>query len=81
MTEYEHDELPRPEPPPGEPRCRQCGCWEWDACWIEPDWDRPDEDTWEGPCWWAEDDLCSACAMRGGRQLQPPSPFSNAVTQ
>ncbi len=28
--------------------CRECGCWEWDAC--------------ANGCWWVTDDLCSNCA-------------------
>jgi len=32
--------------------CRECGCWQYDAC----------EDEEEGPCDWAEPDLCTACA-------------------
>lgn len=28
--------------------CRECGCWEWDAC--------------ANGCWWVTDDLCSSCA-------------------
>ena len=44
-------EMPRPPVPEGFPSCRECGCWEYDACW--------DEDA--GPCWWVESDLCSHC--------------------
>ena len=33
-----------------EGRCRECGCVEWMAC-----------QTAEGPCYWVEPDLCSAC--------------------
>lgn len=33
------------------PRCRVCGCWEFQAC--------------EGGCYWVEKDLCSACKRRG----------------
>jgi hypothetical protein len=32
-------------------RCRVCGCTQDRACVGE-----------DGPCWWAESDLCSACA-------------------
>lgn len=39
-------------PPEGEPVCRVCGCWEFDACC----------DDERGPCWWVEPDLCSHCA-------------------
>lgn len=35
--------------------CRKCGCTERDACY--------DERTGTG-CWWAEPDLCSACATQ-----------------
>lgn len=28
--------------------CRECGCWEWDAC--------------ANGCWWVTEDLCSNCA-------------------
>lgn len=38
--------------PDGARTCRECGCWQYDACW--------DEDA--GPCWWVEEDLCSHCA-------------------
>lgn len=31
-------------------RCRVCGCMEFSACMTE-----------DGPCYWAEPDLCSAC--------------------
>ena len=31
--------------------CRGCGCWDYDACF----------DTEDGPCWWVDEDLCSAC--------------------
>jgi hypothetical protein len=31
-------------------RCRVCGCTELNACL-----------TADGPCWWVEWDLCSAC--------------------
>lgn len=30
-----------------ERTCRVCGCTEFNAC--------------QPPCWWVEDDLCSAC--------------------
>jgi hypothetical protein len=33
------------------PRCRVCGCTQDRACVSE-----------DGPCWWVEADLCSACA-------------------
>ena len=36
-----------------EPVCRVCGCTENNAC--------------PGGCWWAEDDLCSACAEKQKR--------------
>lgn len=31
-------------------KCRICGCTENNACITD-----------RGPCWWVEDDLCSAC--------------------
>lgn len=34
------------------PTCRECGCWEYAACW----------DDEQGACWWVDDDLCSHCA-------------------
>ena len=37
--------------PPGWPSCRECGCWDWNACWHED----------VGACWWVEPDLCSHC--------------------
>ena len=37
--------------PEGAQTCRECGCWQLDACW--------DDDR--GPCWWVEEDLCSHC--------------------
>ena len=37
--------------PEGAQTCRECGCWQMDACW--------DED--KGPCGWAEEDLCTHC--------------------
>lgn len=40
--------------------CRVCGCTEARACVTE-----------DGPCWWVEGDLCSACAAREGRALGP----------
>lgn len=40
--------------------CRVCGCTEHNACRMEDD----------GPCWWVEDDLCSACAPKG-RLVEP----------
>jgi hypothetical protein len=32
-------------------RCRKCGCTEFNACLVDG-----------VPCWWVEEDLCSACA-------------------
>lgn len=46
--------------PAGFRTCRECGCWEYNACW--------DDDT--GPCWWVEADLCSHCAA-GGAPMEP----------
>ncbi|MDR3510674.1 MAG: hypothetical protein P4L73_03510 [Caulobacteraceae bacterium] len=34
--------------------CRVCGCTWFRACLTE-----------DGPCWWVEDDLCSACDRLG----------------
>ncbi|MYE59300.1 MAG: hypothetical protein F4X35_06960 [Alphaproteobacteria bacterium] len=45
---------PVPPPAPGDPICRECGCWDWNAC----------VDARDGPCWWVEEDLCSVCAGR-----------------
>lgn len=44
--------VPREHVPDGWPRCRVCGCWEYDPC-VGAD---------ELPCHWAEADLCSECA-------------------
>ena len=47
----EHNELPEPVIAiDAAPRCRVCGCMEFSACLTE-----------DGPCYWAEPDLCSAC--------------------
>lgn len=37
-----------------EDKCRVCGCTWNNACMTE-----------QGPCWWVEDDLCSACVNEG----------------
>ena len=37
--------------PPGVPVCRECGCWQEDACWNDD----------IGPCEWIEPDLCGFC--------------------
>lgn len=47
-------QAPVPPPAPGDPICRECGCWDWNAC----------VDARDGPCWWVEEDLCSVCAAR-----------------
>lgn len=47
-------EFPPPPPAPGDPICRGCGCWEWNAC-LHGDGE---------PCDWVEEDLCSVCAAR-----------------
>lgn len=47
-------QLPVPPPASGDPVCRECGCWDWNACVGGLD----------GPCWWVEEDLCSECAAR-----------------
>lgn len=41
-------------PDPREQVCRGCGYSDRNAC----------ADTLDGPNWWIEDDLCSACAAR-----------------
>jgi len=38
--------------------CRECGCTDWTACWIE-------SEDYEGPCWWVEPSLCSGCTAEG----------------
>jgi hypothetical protein len=38
-------------------RCRSCGCTDDDACLP--------------PCWWVEDDLCSACHPGQPTQVHP----------
>lgn len=45
-------DMPLPPAPEGWPTCRECGCWEFSACW----------DDEAGACWWVEPDLCSHCA-------------------
>ncbi len=47
-------DMPPPPPAPGDPICRGCGCWEWNACLHGDD----------EPCDWVEEDLCSVCAVR-----------------
>lgn len=44
-------------------RCRECGCTDERACW-----------TLEGPCYWVEEDLCSACVPRRERDLRHEFP-------
>lgn len=46
--------------PAGFRTCRECGCWEYNACWGDD----------IGPCWWVAADLCSRCAD-GGRPMEP----------
>lgn len=46
--------------PDGARICRDCGCWELNACWNE---DR-------GACWWAEDDICSHCMNAAEREAE-----------
>lgn len=53
----------------GEHRfCRSCGCHDRAACLIteapERAWNKPGE-----PCWWVEEDLCSACSDHGDPRL------------
>ncbi|MCY4471128.1 MAG: hypothetical protein OXC08_20625 [Thiotrichales bacterium] len=52
-----HTEMPREPAPEGVQSCRRCGCWDWGACWHEL----------LGACWWAEEDLCSHCAVSDWR--------------
>lgn len=53
MTDTAADaDMPIPPAPPGWPTCRECGCWEYGACWNDE----------SGACWWVETDLCSHCA-------------------
>ena len=56
----EHGMRPAVPVPAGFRTCRECGCWECNACW--------DDDI--GPCWWVEADLCSHCAA-GGTPMEP----------
>jgi len=44
------DETGFHEPLPAQRKCRVCGCTDTQACM-----------TGEGPCYWLEEDLCSAC--------------------
>jgi len=41
-----------PNVPPSLRRCRVCGCTDMNACW---------DPKVNHPCYWVEDDLCSAC--------------------
>ena len=41
----------KPEAPEGAQTCRECGCWDFEAC-LDGDGD---------PCFWVEKDLCSHC--------------------
>ena len=50
MIEFSLIDMVR-NPPDDVPRCRVCGCWEYDAC----------VDDVRGPCCWVEADLCSHC--------------------
>ena len=43
-----------PPPEPGEQVCRECGYSDRNAC----------ADALDGPNWWIEEDLCSACAAQ-----------------
>ena len=46
--------------------CRECGCWQYDACLHE-----------DGePCRWVEADLCSACVDGSGVEQQHPHPYA-----
>ena len=51
LTEIERQFRKDRPPPPGVPVCRECGCWQEDACWDEE----------SGPCDWVEPGLCSFC--------------------
>ena len=50
------EERPRLPAPEGWATCRNCGCWEYDACWDEE----------MGACWWVDEELCSHCDGKGG---------------
>ena len=52
---------PPPRPGPGDCVCRECGCWDWNAC----------VDARDGPCWWVEQNLCSVCASRLQARAHP----------
>ena len=43
--------------------CRGCGCSDFDACVVTDAppqaWNQPGQ-----PCWWVDEDLCSACTDR-----------------
>ena len=43
------------------PICRECGCWDWNAC----------VDARDGPCRWVEEDLCSVSAARQQGDADP----------
>lgn len=47
----------------GSRTCRSCGCSDVDACVVVEAparaWNQPGQ-----PCWWVEDNLCSACTDR-----------------
>ena len=43
----------------GEPRCRECGCFDGWRCSLES-------------CTWAEADLCSTCARKQGKRVPEP---------
>ena len=52
LTDDQAMGLERVPAPEGVRTCRECGCWNEDACWDEI----------EGACWWVDGDLCSSCA-------------------
>ncbi|MXY64095.1 MAG: hypothetical protein F4206_16880 [Gammaproteobacteria bacterium] len=59
----EPSRLPFPrEAPPGWRSCRECGCWEYNACWHEE----------LGACWWVKEDLCSHChySLQNGQDAE-----------
>ncbi len=53
-----------PEPAEKAEICRVCGCTNDRAC-VTPD----------GPCYWVEPDLCSACAARPPISSRPDFPW------
>lgn len=65
IEELDPDVLANMPVPDGYPKCRVCGCWEYNPC----------DDMGLGPCFWIEQDdekgwLCSACEF--GEPGDPP---------